>query len=307
MIPPLQFPVACTLDEDCFVQQLPDMNPGPGAVDPYCGDATYDGHDGVDIRLKSLADMRRGVAVVAAASGTVLRVRDAMEDRLVLGPAAKDAVDGRECGNGVVVDQGDGVVAQYCHLRRGSVVVLPGEKLEAGDKIGEIGASGLAAFPHVHLSLRRNGTKLDPLTQRPLAAGCAKTAAEPGFLKGHQDLLRNDFLAIMSVGLSGTPVDYDRLVVEGPPPSPTPQDVNTIGYAWIINLQKGDQIRTVMTDPSGEVSFDRTSSPLESHKAAYSTFSGLRRSPAPGLWTVEVSVLREGEPILRRRERVSVH
>ncbi len=52
-------PVACTIGEDCFVQQWPDMDGGPGAADPFCGMAAYDGHDGLDIRLRSMADVAR--------------------------------------------------------------------------------------------------------------------------------------------------------------------------------------------------------------------------------------------------------
>src|SRR5258708_7432173 len=79
----LGLPAQCTLGKDCFVQQYPDMDAGAGVVDPYCGPATYDGHDGTDLRIMSMADVARGVSVLAMADGTVLRSRDGVPDHLV--------------------------------------------------------------------------------------------------------------------------------------------------------------------------------------------------------------------------------
>src|SRR3546814_9430952 len=59
-----------------------------------CGPLSYDGHRGIDIRLPTLVEMRRGVAVVAAAAGEVLIARDGQPDRPM-----------REAGPGKTVDQ----------------------------------------------------------------------------------------------------------------------------------------------------------------------------------------------------------
>src|SRR5690606_24393904 len=82
--PAIEFglPAACSLGEDCFVQQFPDMDAGPAATDPFCGAATYDGHDGLDLRVPTMPDIERGVPVVAMADGIVLRLRDGVADRL---------------------------------------------------------------------------------------------------------------------------------------------------------------------------------------------------------------------------------
>ena len=175
-------PADCALGRDCFVQQFPDMDPGPDAVDPFCGSATYDGHDGTDLRILSLADVARGVPVIAMADGKVLRLRDGEPDRLVLNDDDRKAVASKECGNGLVIDHGDGLEVQYCHLKQGSISVSAGAIVKRGDHVGEIGASGLAQFPHVHVTVRKNGRKIDPSTGNAIGAGCKPDPTSAGAL-----------------------------------------------------------------------------------------------------------------------------
>ena len=104
----LGLPVICDNGQDCFIQQYPDVDPSEGARDYSCGRATYDGHKGLDIRLLSLADIARDVRVIAAAKGRVTRTRDKMADRIRESREDKQALEGRECGNGVVIDHGSG-------------------------------------------------------------------------------------------------------------------------------------------------------------------------------------------------------
>src|SRR5512139_1973201 len=83
-------PVHCAMGKDCFIQQYVDHDQGTGRRDYRCGSATYDGHDGTDIRVRSLADAGT-VSVVAAASGVVKAVRDGVEDRLAVTDADRAA------------------------------------------------------------------------------------------------------------------------------------------------------------------------------------------------------------------------
>ncbi|THD72097.1 M23 family metallopeptidase [Thalassobius vesicularis] len=153
----LRQPIDCRLGETCFVQQYVDHDPGPGALDFTCGPQSYDGHKGTDFGLPSFAAMRAGVNVLASAPGVVMGLRDGEPDTGI-GPGTQD----KECGNGVVLDHGDGWQTQYCHMKRGSVTVRKGQKVEAGAMLGQVGFSGQTQFPHVHLSVRRNGQVVDP-------------------------------------------------------------------------------------------------------------------------------------------------
>ena len=97
-------PIACTLGETCHVQNYVDRDPGPGTADVGCGNLTYDGHDGTDFALPNLAAMQAGVQVLAAAPGRVRGIRDGMPDIAISDPAAPP-LNGRDCGNGVAIDQ----------------------------------------------------------------------------------------------------------------------------------------------------------------------------------------------------------
>src|SRR3546814_5981797 len=87
-----------------------------------CGPLSYDGHRGIDIRLPTLVEMRRGVAVVAAADGEVLIARDGQPDRPMREAGPGKTVDQRN-GNWVAVRHGDGWVTTYAHMLKGSVAV----------------------------------------------------------------------------------------------------------------------------------------------------------------------------------------
>lgn len=67
----LELPIACVIGQTCFVQNYVDHDLSSGARDYMCGHQTYDGPDGTDFRLPSMAQERTGVAVRAAADGQV--------------------------------------------------------------------------------------------------------------------------------------------------------------------------------------------------------------------------------------------
>ena len=78
--PHLDLPVECTPGETCWIVNYVDHDPGKGFRDYHCGALGYDGHAGTDFALRDEAAMQAGVAVLAAAAGTVKAVRDGMPD-----------------------------------------------------------------------------------------------------------------------------------------------------------------------------------------------------------------------------------
>ncbi len=155
--PVLGLPIACDPGNTCYIQNLVDRDPGPGFRDYACGALGYDGHKGTDFGVATMAEMRRGVDVVASAPGVVQGIRDGVAD---VGPT--DDTPGQECGNGVLLRHGEGWETQYCHMKSGSVLVRNGQRVARGAVLGQVGFSGLSEFPHVHLSVRRDGEIVDP-------------------------------------------------------------------------------------------------------------------------------------------------
>lgn len=63
-------------------------------------------------------------------------------------------------GNLVVIDHGAGVVSMYFHQSR--LLVKVGQKVVRGQKLGEVGTTGLSAGPHLHLEVRVRGEATSP-------------------------------------------------------------------------------------------------------------------------------------------------
>ena len=64
-------------------------------------------------------------------------------------------------GLAVYIDHGDGRISRYGHLSTSEVQL--GQKVAAGEKIGQVGSSGRSTGPHLHFELRVAGQAVDPL------------------------------------------------------------------------------------------------------------------------------------------------
>jgi murein DD-endopeptidase MepM/ murein hydrolase activator NlpD len=95
-------------------------------------------HGGVDLP----ADM--GAPVAAAAAGRV----------------AYAAWHGGGWGQLVTIAHGNGVRTMYAHLS--SIGVRVGQRVHAGERVGEVGATGIATGPHLHFEVRVRGAAADP-------------------------------------------------------------------------------------------------------------------------------------------------
>jgi murein DD-endopeptidase MepM/ murein hydrolase activator NlpD len=64
-------------------------------------------------------------------------------------------------GNTVEIDHGFGYVTRFAHASK--VNVRAGQRVERGDTIAEVGATGLVSGPHLHYEVEVNGQEVDPL------------------------------------------------------------------------------------------------------------------------------------------------
>lgn len=65
-------------------------------------------------------------------------------------------------GNTVVIDHGLGAISLLAHLSR--IEVREGDRIEPGQIVGLVGATGRVTGPHLHWALRVSGARVDPLS-----------------------------------------------------------------------------------------------------------------------------------------------
>ena len=295
----LSLPIACEPGRTCLVQNLPDLDPGPGRLDAFCGQASYDGHKGTDFRVADEAAMRAGVDVLAAAPGTVLRLRDGLADD-------GRFPQGQDCGNGLVIDHG-GWTTQYCHLAQGSLAVREGERVEREQPIGRVGRSGSAEFPHVHMTLRRGREVVDPATGEGLDAGSAScdvtVQGDSLWDERARVALRDGRTAALASGFAagavkGADVQAGRVAApDGAGP--------LVFYAQFMNMVPGDRIALSIRGPDGTW-VENVTEPLAGHKATYTAFTGRRTPPPPGRYTGTAKLMRGETTVAETSAEISL-
>lgn len=300
--PDLVMPVACVIGRDCEIQNYVDRDPGPGSQDYRCGSRTYEGHSGLDIRLLDMAAQKAGVAVLAAADGKVLRVRDGIVDRSVRELGAASVKD-QECGNGLVIGHAGGLSTQYCHMAQGSLVVRPGDQVKAGARLGLVGLSGNTEYPHLHFTVRQGDVVMDPFAP--------KSGAGPGACGSGDDLwtpeARRAFTykagTILNVGFAQAPVDM-AAIETGRIPAPSARSSALVAYVRAIGLQVGDRQSLTLTAPNGTVLATTAGEPLVRNQAQRLLYVGKPRPPAGWLlgdYGASYRVVRAGKVVMERR------
>jgi hypothetical protein len=297
----LALPVDCVVGQTCWIVNHVDVDPTSGATDFRCQPRTYDGHDGVDFAVRDLAAMRAGVSVVAAADGTVRNVRDGLGDIAAADAPEQIRAGSQGCGNGVVIQHAGNWETQYCHLRRGSVRVKPGDRVARGAPLGLVGLSGATEFPHVHFVVRHNGTPIDPFTGAAGTPGC-DLAARP--LWSADRPVPYEEVALYNAGFAGQQPDAGRIRQDGPDALPVDASSPAL-VLWvdIFGVQPGDAIHLTITGPDGKVLVDREHT-IDRTQARRFVFAGRRASGpwAPGVYRGEARLVRSTRgPALERR------
>lgn len=108
-----------------------------GSRRTYGGGSSVSAHEGEDLSAPP------GTPVTAPAPGTVV-----LAETLFVR------------GNAVVLDHGNGVFTGYWHMQ--SLAVKAGDRVRAGDTLGEVGSTGLSTGAHLHWEMRVSGVPIDP-------------------------------------------------------------------------------------------------------------------------------------------------
>ncbi len=292
------FPVECQLGSDCFIQQYVDRDDGPGARDFTCGSLSYDGHDGTDIAVPTMRDMLSGVEVLAVAAGSVVNVRTGLADQTAAGTPTQFP-EGQDCGNGVLLDHDGGWQTQYCHMRQGRTVLRPGDRVLAGQVIGEVGMTGRTEFPHLHFTLRKDGVTVDPFAPALPEGACAPP--------GGTDGLWSTGIAYQPGGLVGIGVadrvpTFDQIKQGLPSVTHLPASApGMVMWATVFGTRAGDELQMSITGPDGPFSaaterLDRTQA--RAFRAIGRRLADRPRWPA-GQYRAEAALIRGGVEIGR--------
>ncbi len=132
-----------------YFRSIPNQWPVSGEISSYFGwrSSPFGGrsesfHNGIDIANNV------GCDIVAAADGTVIQAG-------WLGAY----------GRTVTIDHGYGFKTMYGHNYR--LLVQEGEQVKKGDVIATLGSSGRSTGPHLHFTIFKNDTPLDPMLFLP--------------------------------------------------------------------------------------------------------------------------------------------
>lgn len=302
--PEFVFPVDCEPGKTCLIQKYFDHDPAAGRSDFRCGKLTTDGHDGTDIRVRTMADLRQGVRVFAAKAGTVVRIRDGEPD---VGVRARAIEGGKDAGNAVVIDHGGGWETQYSHLRQGSLKVRPGQKVTAGEPIALIGLSGNSEYPHLHFTVRSGRMALDPFLPLGGAPNCHIDPIAAN-LWDHRSASRLAYApaGVIAAGLAS--VVPPRGVTERDP-APGLDDIRAPIILWadVFGARAGDQQEFAIVAPGGGT-LHRQVDVIEDGGLSWFAYSGKRPTGegwAKGRYTGRYRLLR-GDRVVGDMEVIAV-
>jgi murein DD-endopeptidase MepM/ murein hydrolase activator NlpD len=252
--PPLQLalPIDCNPGQNCWIVNYVDDDPSGGRRDFMCLDMSYDGHKGTDFALPNIAAIDLDVPVLAAAPGRVVGTRNDMSD-VNFRELGREAIKDRECGNGIRIDHGDGWATQYCHMKQGSVLVSSGQDVERGQVLGAVGLSGLTEFPHLHLSVSKDGEVVDPFKGVDGAPECGP-GATPLWQSDLKDALTYRAPKLLDLGLASRSVTREE-AEQGALSSRTLSANGDVLIVWmrIAGGRKGDRAEIDISGPNGEV------------------------------------------------------
>ncbi len=76
-------------------------------------------------------------------------------------------------GRVVEIAHGANTMTRYAHLGAVADGIAPGQRVDAGDMIGNVGSTGTATGPNLHYEVRVDGRPTDPMSDERLAAAAA--------------------------------------------------------------------------------------------------------------------------------------
>jgi hypothetical protein len=256
----MSFPLNCELHKDCWTLYYVDVNRTKDVVEDYsCGKRSYDQHKGTDFAIRDYHAMVKGTDVLAVSEGTVIRLRDGVKDNF----KNKDELEavrkaGVECGNGVFISHGNGFSTQYCHLKQDSIVVEKGDVVKRGQKIGQVGISGLAEHPHLHLSVYKGKELIDPFMGLDVEQDCSGDYTDSKVYWDESMPARVDQPEFYDSGFSAAMPNFGKIVTGQRGELLVEGSKAIIFWVSMFDIRHGDYITIKIVDQAGHQITTRT-------------------------------------------------
>jgi hypothetical protein len=194
--------------------------------------------------------------------------------------AGRQAVAGREAGNSVVIDHGEGWETQYSHLRKGSVAVRAGDVVQRGQPLGAVGLSGNTEFAHLHFEVRHRGKAVDPFVGLEATKQC-QAGEEPLWQQQTLGLLSYVATGVLDAGISGAPPSLSDGSVD-------PQNIErfsalsraAVFWVHIYGAQANDIEEFSLIGPDGSVIAARRGR-IERNRAQWLAYVGKKQGGSP--------------------------
>ncbi len=94
-----------------------------------------------------------GKTIVAPGSGVIVAAESSIPDNM---PGQNNFA--QPLGNHVIIDHENGEYSLLAHFQQGTVTAQPGDRVVAGQKLGQCGNSGASDLPHLHYHLQNTPT-----------------------------------------------------------------------------------------------------------------------------------------------------
>ena len=297
--PQLDWPLACKLFQDCFIDNYPDLKLGTDPVFPVdykCGHRTRPGTNGVEIVFTDRKTARMSKSVLAAADGRVTYVEDGIDEGRQYSKSSK-----RACGNHVVVRHNPSYSTKYCYMRENTISVKAGDTVRAGDVLGQVGSSGSTEAPKFYFEVTNKNIPVDPFSGRTLnkPSECFSLNDKPLWRAAYPYPPVGIMAASFAQGYpTAHDIDYDASVTQA-----LPRSLRSL-TAWVkvFGVQKGDKETLTIKKPNGQEWFENE----RVHFADAPFWTSFANAsfqpdvwPEAGEWTATYTLQREGEVIVR--------
>ncbi len=212
-----------------------------------------------------------------------------------IGVSFPKVLKGKECGNGVTIRHAGGWSTHYCHMRKGSVAVKTRHKVAAGQRLGLVGLSGMADFPHLGFIVTYGKNVIDPFVGTRPREECAL---------GQTPLWKPDVLeklayrptALYNGGFAATAPKLKAMRDGRYRDKVLPRKAPAL-VLWVdmFGVKAGDKLMLGITGPDGKkiLNYSKTIPKTQARRYAY---AGVRRKtplwPA-GVYKGEIRLVRE--------------